>query len=146
MNPNITKEYPLERVKPRTIKELSEYQKILILFVFLGTFRISLFFIRSTSYKSVTKKTTFRFHLLSSFSIFIICTYLWRHLVVEKNRTILQDNFVWPIEVFLIGRFCLPKSRCIVKTVRKCQLVYYAYNYKKVDERGFKLTLLQVLV
>ncbi|WMV13296.1 hypothetical protein MTR67_006681, partial [Solanum verrucosum] len=69
-----------------------------------------------------------------------------RHLVVEKNRTIFQDNFVWPIEVSLIGRFCLPKSRCIVETVRKCQLVYYAYNYKKVDEQGFKLTLLQVLM
>ncbi|KAG5630593.1 hypothetical protein H5410_002310 [Solanum commersonii] len=49
-----------------------------------------------------------------------------------------QDNFVWPIEVPLIGRFCLPKSRCSVETGRKCQLVYYAYNYKKVDERGFK--------
>ncbi|WMV10697.1 hypothetical protein MTR67_004082 [Solanum verrucosum] len=52
-----------------------------------------------------------------------------------------QDNFVWPIEVPLIGRFCLPKSRCSVETVRKCQLVYYAYNYKKVDERGFKRRL-----
>ncbi|XP_015169416.1 uncharacterized protein [Solanum tuberosum] len=50
-----------------------------------------------------------------------------------------HDNFVWPIEVPLIGRFCLPKSRCSVETVRKCQLVYYAYNYKKVDERGFKI-------
>ncbi|KAG5594498.1 hypothetical protein H5410_035730 [Solanum commersonii] len=49
-----------------------------------------------------------------------------------------QDNFVWPIEVPLTGKICLPKSRCSVETVRKCQLLYYAYNYKKVDERGFK--------
>ncbi|KAH0650041.1 hypothetical protein KY284_029953 [Solanum tuberosum] len=50
-----------------------------------------------------------------------------------------QDNFVWPIEVPLTGKIYLPKSRCSVETVRKCQLLYYAYNYKKVDERGFKL-------
>ncbi|WMV36981.1 hypothetical protein MTR67_030366, partial [Solanum verrucosum] len=50
-----------------------------------------------------------------------------------------QDNFVWPIEVPLTGKICLPKSRCSVETVRKCQLLYYAYNYKKVDERGFKI-------
>ncbi|KAK4713284.1 hypothetical protein R3W88_019191 [Solanum pinnatisectum] len=50
-----------------------------------------------------------------------------------------QDNFAWPIEVPLTGKICLPKSRCSVETVRKCQLVYYAYNYKKVDEQGFKV-------
>jgi len=40
---------------------------------------------------------------------------------------------------------CLPKIRCSVETVRKCQLVYYAYNYKKVDERGFKVSVLPPL-
>ncbi|KAG5594502.1 hypothetical protein H5410_035734 [Solanum commersonii] len=34
-----------------------------------------------------------------------------------------QDNFVWPIEVPLTGKICLPKSRWNVETVRKCQLV-----------------------
>ncbi|KAG5582700.1 hypothetical protein H5410_053327 [Solanum commersonii] len=33
-----------------------------------------------------------------------------------------HDNFVWPIEVSLIGRFCLPKSRCIVKTSERKEL------------------------
>ncbi|WMV36983.1 hypothetical protein MTR67_030368, partial [Solanum verrucosum] len=56
-----------------------------------------------------------------------------------------QDNIVWPIEVPLTWKICLPKRRCNVETIRKCQLVYYAYNDKKVDERGFKASVLPPL-
>lgn len=62
------------------------------------------------------------------------------------NRTnTFQENNTYTKELGIPLEKCLPKIHCSVETIRKCQLVYYAYDYKKVDQQGFKVSVLPPL-